>query len=163
MPFQNGATQTLAPIGEYSFTGPTGRSYLTTGGSLSPEDEMKLLKLEAKVALNTGAGADGIKVLEQIITRNPLDGEALILAGNYYATKEEPEPEKAAFRYDTAAKLEGFEPDAFLKLAQLKVQARKYADAVELLRKAQKAKPRDNVQRYLERVEQLARSGAGRS
>jgi tetratricopeptide (TPR) repeat protein len=133
----------------------------SAGGALSPEDEMKLLKLEAKVALNTGAGADGVKVLEQIIARNPLDGEALILAGNYYAANEN--PEKAAFNYDLAAKLEGFEADAFLKHAQLKVQGRKYADAVELLRKAQKAKPRDNVQRYLERVEQLARSGAGRS
>ena len=131
------------------------------GGSLGPEDEMKLLKLEARVALNTGAGAEGIKALEQIIARNPLDGEALLLAGNYYSANEE--PEKAEFRYDTAAKLEGFEADAFLKLAQLKVQSRKYADAVELLRKAQKARPRDNVQRYLERVEQLARASTGRS
>ena len=44
-----------------------------------------------------------------------------------------------------------------MKHAQLLVQSQKYAQAVELLRKAQKVKPRDNVQRYLEKVEQLAR------
>jgi hypothetical protein len=46
-----------------------------------------------------------------------------------------------------------------VKHAQLFVQAQKYPQALELLKKAQKAKPRDNVQRYLEKVEQLARSG----
>ena len=46
--------------------------------------------------------------------------------------------------------------------AQLLVQSQKYAPAVDLLKKAQKLKPRENVQRYLEKVEQLARS-SGRS
>ncbi len=58
-----------------------------------------------------------------------------------------------------ASKLQGFESDGFLKRAQLLVQSQKYPQAVEWLRKAQKAKPRDNVQRYLEKVEQLARGG----
>jgi Flp pilus assembly protein TadD len=127
------------------------------GGALSKDDELKLLKLESKVALATGGGSDAIKVLEQIIERNPLDGEALLLAGDYYAKNGD--REKAEFRYDTAGKLQGFEADAFVKHAQLLVQSQKYAQATELLRKAQKVKPRDNVERYLEKVEQLARSG----
>jgi len=57
-----------------------------------------------------------------------------------------------------AGKLQGFEADAFVKHAQLLVQFQKYAKAAELLHKAQKVKPRDNVQRYLDKVEQLARS-----
>jgi len=127
------------------------------GGSLAGADELKLLKLESKVAMSTGTGDEAIKVLEQIIERNPLDGEALLLAGDYYAKHDE--REKAEFRYDTAGKLQGFEADAFVKHAQLLVQSQKYAQATELLRKAQKVKPRDNVQRYLEKVEQLARAG----
>jgi tetratricopeptide (TPR) repeat protein len=127
------------------------------GGALGKDDELKLLKLESKVALATGGGSDAIKVLEQIIERNPLDGEALLLAGDYYAKNGD--REKAEFRYDTAGKLQGFEADAFVKHAQLLVQSQKYAQATELLRKAQKVKPRDNVERYLEKVEQLARSG----
>ncbi|MDW7979502.1 MAG: tetratricopeptide repeat protein, partial [Verrucomicrobiales bacterium] len=123
-------------------------------GKLAPDDELKLLKQEAKVALATGSGEDAIKVLEQIIARNPLDGEALLLAGDYYARAGE--PEKAEFRYDAAAKLPGFEADAYVKHAQLLVKSGKYALAAEKLRKAQKLKPRDTVQRYLEKVEQLA-------
>ena len=80
-----------------------------------------------------------------------------MLAGDFYARTGK--PELAGIRFDTASKLEGFEADAFVKHAQLLVQSQKYTPAVELLRKAQKAKPRDNVQRYLERVEQLARAG----
>jgi tetratricopeptide (TPR) repeat protein len=126
-------------------------------GQLAAPDELKLLKLEAKVAMSTGSGADAIKVLEQIIERNPLDGEALLLAGDYYAKNDQ--REKAEFRYTTAAQLQGFEADAFVKHAQVLVQSQKYVQAAELLRKAQKAKSRDNVQRYLEKVEQLARNG----
>jgi tetratricopeptide (TPR) repeat protein len=128
-----------------------------SGGTLSPEEDLKLLKLESKVALSSGEGEKAVQTLERIVEKNPLDGEALLLAGDYYARNGQ--PEKAQFRYDTAAKLEGFEADAFVKHAQLLVQSQKYVQAVELLRKAQKAKPRDNVQRYLEKVEQLARSG----
>jgi tetratricopeptide (TPR) repeat protein len=128
-----------------------------TGSGLTGADELKLLKLESKAAIATGQGEQAIQTLEQIIQKDPLDGEALLLAGDYYTRNGQ--PEKAEFRYDTAGKLEGFEADAFVKHAQLLIQSQKYAQAVELLRKAQKLKPRDNVQRYLEKVEQIARSG----
>lgn len=116
--------------------------------------EQKLLKLEARVAIAAGEGAPGLRILEQLLERNPLDGEALLLAGDQYARSGE--AEKAEFKYDAAAKLDAFAADAFLKHAQLKVQKQKYTEAVELLRRAQKVKPRDNVARYLERVEQIA-------
>lgn len=123
-------------------------------GSLPGEAELRLLKLEARAALAAGDGTKGIEILEAIALRNPLDGEALLLAGDYYARQGQ--PENAEFRYDAAAKIEGHAADAYLKHAQLKVQQQKYTEAVELLRRAQKAKPRDNVARYLERVEQVA-------
>ncbi|HMP83349.1 MAG TPA: tetratricopeptide repeat protein, partial [Verrucomicrobiota bacterium] len=132
----------------------------TAGSNLSAQDEMKLLKIESKVAMSNGQGEQAIVVLEQIIERNPLDGEALLLAGDYYARNGQ--PEKAEFRYDTASKLQGFEAEAFVKQAQLLVKSGKYAQATDVLKKAQKINPRDNVQRYLDKVEQLARS-AGRS
>ncbi|MGE3312239.1 MAG: tetratricopeptide repeat protein [Limisphaerales bacterium] len=118
------------------------------------EDEWRLLKVEARVALAEGRGEDGIRILETLTQRNPMDGEALLLAGDYLA--RDGQSEKAAFRYDAAAKISGFEPDAYLKQAQLKVSQQKYTEAVELLRRAQKFKPRDHVARYLEKVEQAA-------
>ena len=81
---------------------------------------------------------------------------ALLLAGDYYSKNGQ--REKAEVRYQSAASLPGFEADAFVKHAQLLVQTQKYSQAVELLRKAQKAKRRDNVQRYLEKVEHLAKT-----
>jgi Flp pilus assembly protein TadD len=124
--------------------------------ALSGPDELKLLKLESKAAMSTGAGETAIQTLEQIIQKDPLDGEALLLAGDYYG--KQGEKEKAELRYQTAATIQGFEADAFVKQAQLLVQSQKYPQAVELLKKAQKVKNRDNVQRYLEKVEQLART-----
>jgi tetratricopeptide (TPR) repeat protein len=125
-----------------------------SAGGLSAEDEMRLLKLEARVALAAGRAEEGIRSLEEILRRNPLDGEALLLSGDHYGRSGD--AEKAAFRFESAARLPGFEPDALLKHAQLKVRQQKYAEAVELLRRAQKMKPRDNVARYLEKVEQVA-------
>jgi Flp pilus assembly protein TadD len=119
-------------------------------------DDLKLLKLESKVAIASGEGEKAIQTLEQITQKNPLDGEALLLAGDYYSKNGQ--REKAEVRYQSAASLPGFEADAFVKHAQLLVQTQKYSQAVELLRKAQKAKPRDNVQRYLEKVEHLAKT-----
>jgi len=130
------------------------------GDQMSDEDRMKLLKLESKVAMAQGQGDQAIQVLEDIVELNPLDGEALLLAGDYYSRAGN--LEKAQFRYDLASKIEGFEADAFVKQAQLMAQSSKYVEAVELLRKAQKIKPRDNVQNYLEAIERVARtSGSG--
>lgn len=128
----------------------------SAGGALSDADELKLLKLEARAAIANDEGDKGIAALEQIIQKNPLDGEALLLAGDYYSKHDQ--PEKAEFRYQTAGSITGFEAEAFLKQAQLLVKSQKYAAAVDLLRKAQKINPRDNVQRYLEKVEQMSRS-----
>jgi len=128
-----------------------------TENGLTGADELKLLKLESKVAMSTGEGEQAIATLEEIIRKDPLDGEALLLAGDYFA--KHGESEKAEFRYQSAASLSGYQADAYVKHAQLLVQSRKYVEAVELLRKAQKVKPRDSVQRYLEKVEQLARAG----
>jgi Flp pilus assembly protein TadD len=125
---------------------------------LTGADELKLLKLESKVAMATGAGDQAISTLEQIIQKDPLDAEALMLAGDYYARNDQ--KEKAEFRFQTAAGITGFEADAYVKHAQLLVQSQKYSQAADLLKKAQKVKPRDNVQRYLDKVEQLARNTA---
>ena len=126
--------------------------------TLAGADELKLLKLESKAAMANGSGEKAIVTLEQIVQKDPLDGEALLLAGDYYSKNGQ--KEKAEFRYQTAAGISGFEAEAFVKHAQLLVQSQKYAQATELLKKAQKVKPRDNVQRYLEKVEQLARNSA---
>lgn len=130
------------------------KARVTAGAGLSTEDDLKLLRLEARVALTAGGGDQAIKLLERILERDPLDGEALLLAGDYY--KQAGDPERAALRYDSATKIEGFEATALVKHAQLLVENQRYSQAIELLRRAQRISPKENVQRYLERVEQVA-------
>jgi hypothetical protein len=43
-PFQNGATQMLEQVGEYSFTGATAWGYLTTGGSISADEKHLVIR-----------------------------------------------------------------------------------------------------------------------
>lgn len=150
------AAQVLVSRGAYHQAETIFGKVRQSGASLMEADELKLLKLESKVAMLSGEGSKAIQTLEQIIQKNPLDGEALLLAGDYYAKNAQ--PEKAEFRYQTASRINGSEADGYVKHAQLLVQSQKYSQAIDLLRKAQKVRPRENVQRYLEKLEQLERT-----
>lgn len=131
----------------------------SAGTELESADANRMLKLEARMAFAEGAGDKAIASLETLLERNPMDGEALLLAGDHYLRSGD--RDRALIRYENAAKIEGFEAEGLVKQAQVQVQSQHYVQAVDLLRKAQKARPRDTVQRYLERVEQLALRSKG--
>ena len=103
-------------------------------------------------------GDQAIVTLEQIVQKDPLDGEALMLAGDYYAKNGQ--KEKAELRYQTAAGHHGLRGRRLCETRAVAGAVAEICQATELLKKAQKVKPRDNVQRYLEKVEQLARNPA---
>lgn len=153
------AVEILTGRGAWMEAETLARQLRAAAGALEAADELKLLKAESRIAMARGSGEQAVAVLEQILEKNPLDGEALLLAGDYYARTGE--REKAEFRYATAAKLSQYEADALVKHAQLLVQSQSYPRAIELLRQAQKVRPRDNVQRYLEKVEQVAARSRG--
>jgi tetratricopeptide (TPR) repeat protein len=120
-------------------------------------DRHKLLKLDARLAMAEGVGgAEAAEVLEEIVTLDPLDGEALMLLGRHYG--QQSEPDRAIFYYERAASLEAFEAEARIRHAQVLVGMGRYAEAIPLLRRAQQVKPRDEIARYLDQVERIARS-----
>lgn len=124
--------------------------------ALEPADRRKLLKLEARVSMaEDGGSAETAAVLEEIVALDPLDGEALMLLGQLYSKSE---PDKAIFYYERAASLEAFEVRAKTSHAQVLVAMERYSDAVPLLRRAQELKPREDIARYLEQVERIAKS-----
>ncbi len=125
------------------------------GDSLKDEDRKTMLKLRARIAVADGADAEQARVLEEIVKLDPLDGEALILLGQYSA--EQGDIDKAVFYYERAEKIDKFEADAKVRHAQLLVKESKYDEALPLLRSAQQIKPRENVQKYLEQVERIAK------
>ncbi len=126
------------------------------GGAMTEEQRKRTLKLDARLAAaRNEAGEAQVKILETLITLDPLDGETLILLGQYYAATN---PEKATFYYERAEGIEKYEADARLRHGQLLVKSGKYQDALPLLKRAQEIKPRENVQRYIEQVERVAKA-----
>lgn len=124
---------------------------------LDTETRKDLLKLRARLAVADGSGDDEeFRVLNEIVELDPLDGEALILLGQYCARNGD--AEKAVFYYQRAEAIEAFEADAKVRHAQLLVGNGQYDEAVPLLKRAQLLNPRDNIQEYLEQVERVAKN-----
>jgi tetratricopeptide (TPR) repeat protein len=126
------------------------------GEHLESRNRKELLKLRARLAVAEGAGKEEVSVLEKIVEIDPLDGEALILLGQNCARSGD--IEKAVFYYERAANIEQYEADAKVRHAQLLVGKGKYTEALPLLRRAQQIKPRDNIQKYIEQVERIAKT-----
>jgi tetratricopeptide (TPR) repeat protein len=124
--------------------------------TLSTEHQKDLLKLQARIAVAQGAGEDEVKILQEIVKLDPLDGEALILLGQHAARQGD--IEQAVFYYERAESLEAHEADAKVRHAQLLVGRGQYREALPLLRRAQDLKPRPDVQTYLEQVERVAKT-----
>jgi tetratricopeptide (TPR) repeat protein len=125
-----------------------------------PNDtDLVLLKLQARNDIAKDRRDDAVAVLEQIVEREPLDGEALILLARFYSQTESDDPEvkedmfqKAILLYERAAKIRDYEDRALLAHAQMLVGAGEYADAVPLLERVMTITPRDNIGRYLQQV-----------
>lgn len=125
-----------------------------------PNDiDLVLLKLQARNDIGKGRHMDAIGVLEQIVEREPLDGEALILLARFYSRAEgatdlekEDMIEKAALIYDRAAKIRNYEARALLAHAQMLVGSGDYAAAVPLMERVMSIDPSDNKARYLQQI-----------
>jgi tetratricopeptide (TPR) repeat protein len=123
--------------------------------ALDKENLTELLKLQARIAVDDGGGDDVVKILEEVVDVDPLDGEALILLGQHYGRNV---PEKAIFYYERAANIEKNEAEAKLLHGQLLVGQAKYADALPLLRRAYELKPRSDIEDYVKQVERIAKT-----
>ncbi|MEW6238979.1 MAG: tetratricopeptide repeat protein [Candidatus Omnitrophota bacterium] len=126
------------------------------GDRLQANDRKDLLKIRARLAVAEGSGKEEVRVLEEIVALDPLDGEALILLGQN--SSRNGDNEKAFFYYERAASIETFEADAKVRHAQLLVGEGKYEEALPLLQRAQQINPRDNIQKYLEQVERVSKT-----
>lgn len=125
--------------------------------SLEPADRAQLAKMDARIAMSQGSdGPELVKALEETLKLNPLDGDALLLMAQYHSRKNA--PERAIMNYERAAEIPEFEVQARTRHAQLLVSLGRFNDALPLLRRAQEMKPREEIARYIEQVERVARS-----
>jgi tetratricopeptide (TPR) repeat protein len=125
-------------------------------GEMERADEIKVLKVEAKIGMAEGAEDTAAEVLRTVVEKDPLDGESLILLGQFHQRKGE--LEKAANLFETAIGIKAFEMDASVRLAQLKVGQGKYEEAIPLLKRAQAIQARDSVGRFLEDLERFMKT-----
>ena len=125
--------------------------------TLSDTDRRKVLKLQARLTMNSGSGdAETATVLEEVIALDPLDGEALMLLGQHY--NRTAQPDKAILYYERAARIDAFAANAKVKIAQVFVAQGRFNEALPMLRDAQTLKPREDIARYIEQVERASKS-----
>lgn len=124
-------------------------------GATRQEEHLQVLRIRSELALTRGLEGEAVEVLEQIVSLDPLDGDALILLGR--ASGRLGRVEQAEMAFENAAGLAEHEAEAKLQHGQLLVSLKRYQEAVPLLRRSQQLKPRENVEFYLEQVERLAR------
>ena len=124
--------------------------------TLLPEQKKELLHLRARLAVKSGDDTEGIRVLEEIVHQDPLDGDALIQLGRQKG--QAGDIEKASFYFERAANIEEFEGEATLRHGEMLVKEGRYGDAIPLLERAFEIKKGDRIKDYLDKVKRAARS-----
>ena len=125
----------------------------TFGKGYSDADEREIRMLKAEVRLATGKRNEAADILEGLISKQPLDGEALILSAKL--AMEELDYAKAALRFERAAKLPDFEVHALVEHSRMLVATKDYQKASDLLERAQTLAPQPRVARYLQAINNL--------
>jgi tetratricopeptide (TPR) repeat protein len=138
------------------------RARQTFSNRLSPDQSLSIMRLNARILLAQGRGTEAVRDLEQIVERDPLDGDALILLAQHYARQRDDDGafERAVFYFERASRVEGKEAEALTTHAQALVARGEFSRAVPLIERAQQVRPRENVGRYLEQVRQAAAAQA---
>jgi tetratricopeptide (TPR) repeat protein len=128
-----------------------------SAGKLAKEDEARLLKLEARLAVSAGKADDSVAMLQRVVELNPLDGSALMLLGQHYLDKND--NPKATNYFERASKIKDQESPASLRLAQMHLSSNKLADALPLLKRSNELKPNDSVAKLISDIERALRKG----
>src|SRR4029077_1453939 len=81
-----------------------GRCRSVYGDRLDAAGRKELLRQEARLAAAEGADGAALRVLQEIVALDPLDGEALLLLGQHYVRAGD--LEQALFYYERADSLE---------------------------------------------------------
>tara|TARA_R110002072_G_scaffold100429_7_gene221256 strand:- start:1654 stop:3180 length:1527 start_codon:yes stop_codon:yes gene_type:complete len=131
----------------------------TYGAQLDQAARTSMRKLQARLAVASGATDEQVALLQKIVVDDPLDGDALLQLGRHF--QQIGDVETAILRYEQAAQNEKFGAEARVLHAQLLVAKSRFAEALPLLRRAQAIKRREDVQKLIEYVERAASRGNG--
>jgi tetratricopeptide (TPR) repeat protein len=120
------------------------------GGRLSDDEAREVLNLRAQLALAKGQDEEAAGILEEVLAEDPLNGNALMLLGEYNHKRND--QESAIFYYERALQLPKFQRDAQLQLARIYVRQKEYQLAIRQLEGALSLEYSANVQDFLDAV-----------
>jgi tetratricopeptide (TPR) repeat protein len=118
--------------------------------NFSEATSRKILNLEAQLALADGRNDEAAEILEKVLEKDPLNGNALILLGEYHRAAGD--LESSVYFFERALGLTDFQREAQLQLAQIFVRQREYRKAIRQLEAAQQLQYSANVQDFLDAV-----------
>lgn len=146
------AAQALQTLGDFEGSlRLVARLRTRAGTDLTPEDDRRLLALEAAAARAAGDAARALALLERIVVLAPLDAEAHLELARLHAAAGR--VEKALFHYEDAARSDEHRFRARLEQGQLLVREARFAQALPALREAQALRPSSGLDDYVRRVE----------
>lgn len=122
-------------------------------GALKQEDRLTLLTLQAGNALAMGDKSAAMAALTEVVSKDPLNGGALITLGSYHYGEEA--FEKALDYYSRAEKVENVKSDALLGSARVLVKLEKYREAISKLKEAQLIRDQPYVAQYISNLEKF--------
>jgi len=125
-------------------------------GKLTPDQELDLLNVRASSAIARGEMEAAAEILTEIVSKDPLNGQALMSLGDYYVGVSD--LENAMIQYERATKADGFESRGLIALARAQVSLRKYKEAVSNLKRANALERRDYLIDYIDRLETALRA-----
>ncbi|HAQ99057.1 MAG TPA: hypothetical protein DCR61_06850 [Verrucomicrobiales bacterium] len=120
-------------------------------GKLDPELQSQVNTALARMEMRVGDPEKAYAILTASVEENPLDGNSLMLLGDYYLEKQD--YEESAYYFERATALDSFEVDAYISLGRLQVEQGKLKEALISLREAQNVENTPNLQRYIESIE----------
>jgi len=129
---------------------------IQSGYELEPEskEELTLQRSQALIEFEVGDAAKGEKLVLDLIDRDPLDGQALLLLARY--RESQGNREEAIQLAEHAAKDKETAFDALLFHGQMLVDRGNFEEAVELLDQAISLQPSGSLEAYVENIRQIA-------
>ena len=119
---------------------------------IEPGQAELLAVTEAKLARQRDDLARALQLLQPVVERNPLNGEALLLMAGLCV--ERADYEEAAFYLQRAQSVPGKQVEALIAYGRLEVNRGDLSAALGHLRAAQQIEKRPGVARYIESIEQ---------
>jgi tetratricopeptide (TPR) repeat protein len=147
------AVEGLVQMGE---AGKADALLKATVATLAPDDGgtgKTVIRLNAEIAVLQGQPRQAVALYRQLAAADPLDGRVLLRLGDLL--RETGNAGEAELTYERAGRVSGFEADALVRRAHLEVDAKRFAEAAELLEAAQRLAPQPSVANYLEQIRRL--------